>query len=57
MEGEVIEHLYEGNVIAGKKYQFNWNVGSNASGMYITVIEDLKKRCTIKKLSCFLKAN
>jgi N-acetylneuraminic acid mutarotase len=42
MEGKVIDHLYEGNAVAGKKYQFNWNVGSNASGIYITTLRTEK---------------
>ena len=35
-EGKLISRLFEGMAEAGKKYQFEWNAGSNASGMYIS---------------------
>ncbi|HEX8676735.1 MAG TPA: kelch repeat-containing protein, partial [Segetibacter sp.] len=42
MEGKVIDQVYQGDAQAGKKYQFNWNVGSHTSGMYITTLRTEK---------------
>jgi N-acetylneuraminic acid mutarotase len=42
MEGKVIDKVYEGDAKAGKKYQFNWNPRSHASGTYITTLRTEK---------------